>query len=193
MAGYESQYLTGKLLVAMPSLGDPRFQRAVIFICAHDAGGAMGLVINHVMPGVDFKELVKQLKIQSDIKVNFKDLSLPVMYGGPVESARGFLLHSSDFSNADTMHIGHSIGVTGTLEALRDVATGQKPENLMFILGYAAWESGQLEAEIVQNAWLVIDRDEALIFDPDHSAKWTQAINKLGIDPGMLSAHAGRA
>src|SRR5262245_9694033 len=110
-----SPYLTGKLLLAMPAMGDPRFHRAVIFMCAHDANGAMGLVINHTLPGLEFSQLLTQLKIASDINVNFRDL--PVMAGGPVESARGFLLHPADFSRKDTVKID-TFGITGTVEAL---------------------------------------------------------------------------
>lgn len=193
MATQQNDYLVGKLLIAMPGMGDPRFHRAVIFVCAHDAEGAMGLVINNTMSGVDFTDLVGQLKIESDIKINFDKLNLPVMCGGPVESARGFLLHSGDFARAETMKVNKSYGVTGTLEALKDVALGNGPDNLIFILGYAGWEAGQLDAEILQNTWLIAEPDEALIFGDDPTAKWTQAVGKLGIDPAMLSGTAGRA
>jgi len=189
----QNHYLTGKLLIAMPSMGDPRFHRAVIFICAHDEEGAMGLVINHTMPGIEFNDLIGQLKLESDIKVNFEKLNLPVMYGGPVETARGFLLHSNDFARDDTMKIDKSYGVTGTVDALKDIAKGDKPENLLFILGYAGWEAGQLEVEIQQNAWLVVDPDPSIIFDREPEGKWLQAVNKLGIDPAMLSSAAGSA
>tara|TARA_R110001592_G_scaffold3525_16_gene19989 strand:+ start:30481 stop:31065 length:585 start_codon:yes stop_codon:yes gene_type:complete len=190
----KNNYLTGKLLLAMPSLGDPRFHRAVIFVCAHDEEGAMGLVVNHIMPSVEFNDLVDQLKLESDIKVDFQKLDLPVMYGGPVETARGFLLHSGDFSRDDTMKINKSYGVTGTVDALKDIASGgNKPENLMFVLGYAGWDAGQLDFELQQNAWLVVDSDPDLVFGGDPDDKWTQAVNKLGIDPGMLSAMSGNA
>ena len=193
MASQKEEYLTGKLLIAMPNMGDPRFHRAVIFVCAHDEGGAMGLVVNHVLPGIDFNDLVKQLRIQSDIKINFDELDLPVMYGGPVESARGFLLHSGDFIRADTMQVNRFYGVTGTLDALKDIAQGKGPENLMFILGYAGWDAGQLETEIMQNAWLVSEPDQDIVFAANHQNKWTQAVGKLGIDPAMLSGDIGRA
>ncbi len=178
----------------MPSMGDPRFHRAVIFVCAHDEEGAMGLVVNHAMPGIEFNELIGQLKLESDIKVDFEKLNLPVMYGGPVETARGFLLHSGDFSRDDTMKINKSYGVTGTVDALKDIAVGDnKPENLMFILGYAGWEAGQLDVEMQQNSWLVVEADHDLVFGGDPDDRWTQAVNKLGIDPGMLSGVAGSA
>lgn len=187
----ETNYLTGKLLIAMPNMGDPRFHRAVIFVCAHDDEGAMGLVINHEMPGLEFGELVSQLKFESDI--TFDDLELPVMYGGPVESARGFLLHSTDFKRVDTMRISDEYNITGTVDALEEIMQGEKPENMMFILGYAGWTAGQLEDEIQQSAWLVVDPDPALIFEGDPDSKWLRAVNKLGIDPAMLSGASGRA
>jgi len=193
VAQKQDNHLVGKLLLAMPSMGDPRFHRAVIFICAHDEEGAMGLVINHSMPGIEFNDLMGQLKLESDIRVDFEKLNLDVMYGGPVETARGFLLHSGDFTRADTMMVNKSYGVTGTVDALKDIATGKKPENLMFILGYAGWEAGQLDEEIQNNAWLVVDPDPDLVFGDNPEAKWTQAVNKLGIDPAMLSSVAGRA
>ena len=189
----KKEYLTGRVLIAMPGMGDPRFHHAVILICAHDKKGAMGLVINHVLPGIEFNDLLGQLKVESDIKVSFEKMKLPVMCGGPIESARGFFLHSGDFKHEDTIHVNASFGVTGTLDALKDVVSSKKPENLMFILGYAGWEAGQLENEIMQNAWLVAEPDEEIIFTPDYKNKWTQAVNKLGIDPGLLSSSAGRA
>lgn len=193
MGQSSDHYLTGKLLLAMPNMGDPRFHRAVIFVCAHDEQGAMGLVINHIMPSIEFNDLVKQLKVESDIKVNFEALDLEVMYGGPVESARGFLLHSGDFSRDDTMRVDGSYGVTGTVDALKDVASGKGPNDLLFMLGYAGWDAGQLDIEIQESAWLVVDPDQDLIFGSDPSDKWTRGINKLGIDPAMLSGLSGNA
>ncbi|MGH1403900.1 MAG: YqgE/AlgH family protein [Alphaproteobacteria bacterium] len=192
-SGQDNHYLKGKLLLAMPSMGDPRFERAVVFICAHDKNGAMGLVINQTMPNVAFSDLVKQLKLESDIKVDFEKLNLPVMCGGPVESARGFLLHSSEFTRHDTMNVDSSFGVTGTVDALKDVACGNGPEDLLFILGYAGWTAGQLDTEIQQNAWLVIDAIPELIFAGTADEKWARAVETLGIDPSMLSTSAGRA
>jgi len=191
-----SNYLVGKLLLALPSMGDPRFHRAVIFICAHDEEGAMGLVINHEMPGVEFKELVGQLKLESDIKIDFEKLKLPVLCGGPVESARGFLLHSDDFSREDTMRVegdAYGYGVSGTVDAIKDIAKGDGPDDLLFILGYAGWDAGQLDAEIAQNSWLVVEPDPELIFGGDAEDKWTRAVNKLGVDPAMLSSISGSA
>ncbi len=191
MARAENNYLTGKLLIAMPSMNDPRFYRAVIFMCAHDAEGAMGLMINHEMPEIEFDDLVSQLKFESDM--TFDNLSLPVMYGGPVECARGFLLHSNDFNRADTMQIAHNYGITGTVDALHDIARGKRPKDLLFILGYAGWDAGQLDEELQQASWLVVDADPDLIFGGDPDEKWLRAVTKLGIDPAMLSGASGRA
>lgn len=186
-------YLAGKLLLATPGMGDPRFHRAVIFLCAHDENGAMGLVINHVMPGVGFRDLVGQLKVQSDIKLDLEKLDMNVMCGGPVESARGFLLHSSDFVRDDTLRVDNLYGVTGTVEALREVVYGNRPDAMLFILGYAGWDAGQLDIEIQDNAWLVVDPDPDLVFGGEPEEKWTRAVRKLGVDPAMLSAFTGRA
>lgn len=188
-----ASYLTGKLLLAMPSMGDPRFHKAVIFICAHDENGAMGLVINHTMPGLELSQLLEQLKIHSEIKVDLDKISIPILSGGPVESARGFLLHSTDFVQKDTVKIDERYGITGTIDALKEIASGNGPERLLFILGYAGWSPGQLEHEIQDNAWLVADADPEIIFRAPAEEKWTLAINTLGINPAMLSGAAGRA
>lgn len=185
--------LAGKLLLAMPGLGDPRFYRAVIFMCAHDEKGAMGLVINHTLPGIEFRSLLEQLKISSDIKVDLAGLDVPVMCGGPVEAARGFILHSSDFNQKDTVAVGDFYGITGTIEALKIIAGGGGPDNLLFLLGYAGWGPGQLDQEIQDNSWLVAEPDPAIIFHAEPDEKWTMAVQKLGFDPGMLSSEAGRA
>ncbi len=186
-------YLTGKLLLAMPNLGDPRFNRAVIFICAHDEKGAMGLVINHVLPGLEFSDLLKQLKIASDIHVGLESLHMPVLSGGPVESSRGFLLHSDDFRQKETVTIAGNYSVTGTLEALKEIVRGKGPEKMLFILGYAGWDAGQLEHEIQDNAWLVTDANPDIIFGSSPEHKWNKDAKTIGIKPGMLSHSAGRA
>lgn len=186
-------YLTGKLLLAMPGMGDLRFHKAVIFICAHDENGAMGLVVNHTLPGLEFGQLLKQLGISSNIELPLNDLSVPVLSGGPVEAARGFLLHSGEFNQTDTIKIDDHYSVTGTVDALKEVATGKGPEKMLFILGYAGWSPGQLDDEIQNNSWLVVDPDPGLIFEALPDEKWDMAIAKLGIDPGMLSGEAGRA
>ena len=187
-----SGYLAGKLLLAMPMMGDPRFHRAVIFLCAHDEKGAMGLVVNHTLSGVDFSQLLDQLKIISNIQVDLKNLSIPIMSGGPVEGSRGFLLHSSEFRQADTITINPSFSVTGTLDALKAIAKGEGPAHMLFILGYAGWGAGQLEKELQDNSWLVVDPDPDIIFATSPEKKWDVAIQKLGVNPAMLSGVAGR-
>jgi putative transcriptional regulator len=189
----QGQFLTGKLLLSMPSMSDPRFERAVIFVCAHDEKGAMGLVINNALPDLRFDDLLKQLNIHSDIKIDVKDAAIPVMNGGPVDNARGFLLHSAEYKQTDTVTIDDFYGVTGTVDALKEVAEGAGPDQVLFILGYAGWSAGQLDQEIQQNAWLVVDPDPSLVFHSSPGEKWTMAVQKLGIDPGMLSGVAGQA
>ncbi len=183
-------YLTGRLLLAMPAMGDPRFHKAVIYMCAHDENGAMGLVINHVLPGIDLTQLLEQLNITPE---QDKTPDTPVLSGGPVETARGFVLHSSDFSQSDTIKIDEKFSVTGTIDALKTIASGEGPDKMLFILGYAGWGSGQLDQEIQQNAWLVTDADPELIFAAAPDEKWDKAIGQMGIDPAMLSGQAGRA
>ncbi len=186
----QDNYLTGRLLLAMPAMGDPRFHKAVIYMCAHDENGAMGLVINHTLPGVDLSQLLKQLNITPE---ETKARDSAVMSGGPVETARGFVLHSNDFEQSDTIKIDEDFYVTGTIDALKAIAGGDGPDKMLFILGYAGWSKGQLDQEMQQNAWLVTDPDPDLIFAAPPEEKWTKAIQKLGIDPAMLSGEAGRA
>lgn len=185
----ENRYLTGRLLIAMPQMSDTRFHKAVIFICAHDANGAMGLVINHTLPGLELSTLLSQL----DIPGVTYGADVPVMSGGPVETARGFILHAGSFNQIESLKIEQDIYVTGTIDALKAIAQGRGPEKLMFILGYAGWTAGQLDYEMQQNAWLVTDADADLIFSNDPEGRWERAIRKIGIDPSMLSGDAGRA
>lgn len=188
-----SDSLTGQLLLAMPGMGDPRFHKAAIFLCMHGSKGAMGFVINHAVPGIYFSDLLKQLDIESDIIVPQNIAKKPVMSGGPVETARGFLLHSNDFKTPDTIHVDDNFGVTGTLDALQAVAKGSGPKKTIFTLGYAGWGPNQLEQEIQQNAWLSISTTQDLLFNTPPDAIWTGAIASLGIDPGMLSTQSGQA
>lgn len=183
-------YLAGKLLLAMPGMGDPRFHKAVIFVCAHDEQGAMGLVVNRPLPDLSMTALYKQLHIEAQAD---KNRAITVMGGGPVETARGFFLHSPDFEQPDTVKIDKTFSVTGTVDAMKAVAAGDGPEKMLFMLGYAGWGAGQLDAELQQNAWLTADPDPALIFATSPEDKWDRAVHKLGINPAMLSAEAGRA
>ena len=185
----DAGYLTGHLLIAMPSMRDPRFQRTVIYLCAHNAEGAMGLVVNRLIGSITFPDLLEQLDIEHG------DLGdeIHVHFGGPVESGRGFVLHSTDYEKEGTLQVSDSVGLTATVDILRDMAVGSGPRRSMLALGYAGWGPGQLDSEIQANGWLHAEADEALIFDPDLDGKWEGAIAKLGFDMTMLSGDAGHA
>ena len=184
-------YLTGKLLLAMPSIGDPRFDHAVIYICAHDDKGAMGLAINQEAPGLQFDKVLEQLGVVSDIELDYKTFPSSVLNGGPVDPGRGFLLHTSEFNQNETIRVNDHIGVTGTIEALRDIALGNGPEQFLFILGYAGWSAGQLEDELRQNVWLGCEPNDEIIFTTDMQEKWKNSISTLGFDPSMLVGNTG--
>lgn len=182
--------LTGALLVAMPGMGDPRFDRSVIFICAHSADGAMGLIINKPAPDVTLGALMEQLDIEPQQDAH----QMQVHVGGPVETSRGFVLHRRDYaSRLKTLEVGGAFGMTATLDVLEDIAAGQGPRDPLVMLGYAGWGPGQLEGEIARNGWLTVDADPALVFSPDSDGKWAAALGTLGIDPLALSGTAGRA
>lgn len=191
----QGNYLAGKMLLAMPGMGDPRFHRAVIFICAHDSKGAMGLVINHRLPGIDLSQLLQQMNIRSPDAPQARPMAeaQPVMSGGPVESARGFVLHSPEFHQADTVKVNDDFSVTGTIDALRAIAGGNGPARMLFILGYAGWGAGQLDREIQDNAWLITDATADIVFGAPIDEKWDRGIKLLGINPAMLSGDGGRA
>ena len=182
--------LTGKLLIAMPGMGDPRFEHSVVFLCSHSDEGAMGLIVNKPARDVRFFDLLEQL----DIKPSEDNLDRQVHYGGPVESARGFVLHSGDYqSNLQTLEVSEAFSMTATLDILEDIAEGDGPSRALMMLGYSGWGAGQLEGEIAQNGWLTVDADPELVFGADDEAKWTAALRALGVDPKGLSATAGRA
>ena len=184
-----SGYLTGQLLIAMPQMNDPRFARTVIYICAHTADGAMGLVINREIEALTFPDLLKQLSIEAEVV----DDKIQVLFGGPVETGRGFVLHSSDYVQNTTMLVDKQVGLTATMEVLKDIASGNGPRLNILALGYAGWGPGQLDAEIHANGWLTVPADDELIFDPDLDNKWERALAKIGIDSSMLSGEAGHA
>ncbi|MBT4490653.1 MAG: YqgE/AlgH family protein [Rhodospirillaceae bacterium] len=185
----EDVYLTGQLLVAMPTMGDPRFERTVIYMCAHSADGAMGLVVNKEANEIDFPELLSQLEIETgDIKN-----PIPVLTGGPVETGRGFVLHSMDYSQDSTLKVTEDVGLTATVDILRAIAEGEGPAQSLLTLGYAGWSSGQLDNEIQANGWLNVSADASILFDEELGNKWDRAVRKVGIDPSFLSAEAGHA
>jgi putative transcriptional regulator len=186
----KSTTLTGKLLLAMPAMGDPRFFKAVIFVTSHDANGAMGLVINHSIMDMTLGNLLKQMKIEPAAGA---PLDLPVLCGGPVESGRGFLLHTTEFTLPETVIVGDRYGLSGTIDALKIIADGKGPRDLVFVLGYAGWGAGQLEQEIQDNAWLIAEADPNLIFGTSLDDKWDRAYARLGVDPRRLASESGHA
>lgn len=182
--------LGGKVLVAMPGMGDPRFARSVILICAHTPEGAMGLIVNHPARDASFRNLLDHLEIAT--APGGRDL--PVHFGGPVERGRGFVLHSRDYSGgAATMTIPGGLAMTATLDVLEALAQGRGPERALLALGYAGWGPGQLEGEIRRNDWIVAEAPEALLFAADDGGKWAAVLRGAGIDPVSLSGTAGRA
>jgi len=182
--------LCGKLLIAMPEMGDQRFSHSVVYICAHSEEGAMGLIVNKPAPDIRFAHLLEQLGIETQARVR----DIRVHIGGPVENSRGFVLHSQDYrSEAGTLDIDDDISMTATMDVLEDLAKGRGPDTSMLALGYAGWGPGQLESEIGQNAWLTSDPQSDIIFGRANEHKWTSALKLLGIDPLLLSGTAGRA
>ncbi|MCF3973836.1 YqgE/AlgH family protein [Paracoccus salsus] len=184
--------LTGKILIAMPGMADPRFQRSVVLVCAHSEEGAMGLVLNRPLPEIDFSDLLEQLGIEADDAAR----QIEVRFGGPVEPGRGFVLHNVPAHGNDPegrLRISGALAMTTTRDILEDLAHGQGPESAVLALGYAGWGPGQLEDEMLQNGWLTGDGAEELIFGADHDDKWQAALRAQGIDPSLLSAAAGHA
>lgn len=177
----------------MPNMGDPRFHRAVILICAHDDNGAMGLQINQPLPGLNFPQMLDQLNIHGPESNHSGVSDILVLGGGPVENTRGFLLHDYKFRHNETIPVTDDIAVTGTIDALRDVAVGKGPKKMVFVLGYSGWTAGQLDQEIQENVWLVMDADRDVVFTVPVEDKWTYGIRALGVDLAMLSGEAGRA
>ena len=185
----EDIYLPGQLLIAMPSMTDPRFEKSVIYMCAHNSDGAMGLVINRAIDSLTFPELLEQLEIDSGSGGD----QIRVLFGGPVEQARGFVLHSPDYLQDASLVVDDNVVLTATIDILRAIADGTGPNNCLLALGYAGWGAGQLDSEIKSNGWLSVDADEDLVFGCDLDEKWERAMTKIGIDPRMLSDSAGHA
>jgi putative transcriptional regulator len=190
-------YLDGQMLIAMPTMGDDRFARSVIYVCAHSPEGAMGIIVNQPASNISFRDLLVQLDV-----VETADLIEPppvtggvkVLKGGPVETSRGFVLHSSDFFiENSTLPIDDGVCLTATLDILKAIARGDGPKSAVLALGYAGWAPGQLENEIHQNVWLHCAADSELIFGQDNEGKYEKALKKIGIDLGMLSSEAGHA
>ena len=185
----DGSYVTGQLLIAMPGMRDERFAKSVIYMCAHTEEGAMGLVLNQRLDSLTFAELISQLEL--DEKHFSKDV--PVHFGGPVESGRGFVLHTSDYQQDATLEVVNGVALTATVDILKAIAQGKGPQKSLLALGYAGWGPGQLDMEIRANGWLQVPSDSEIIFDIEPDTKWEQAIQRLGIDPRMLSDDVGHA
>jgi putative transcriptional regulator len=183
------RHLTGQLLVAMPGMADPRFARSVVFLCAHSPEGAMGLVVNRRLDTVSFADIAGQIGLDPDEIA----AELPIHFGGPVEPARGFVLHSADHVAEGSLVVDERFALTATVEILKQIARGAGPKRRLLALGYAGWAPGQLDAEIQANAWIVVPADPELVFSADNDSKWTRALKTIGIDPSLLSMHMGHA
>src|SRR5580692_9431975 len=195
--GLKRSFLDGQMLIAMPSMGDERFARTVIYMCAHSADGAMGIVVNQPAAHISFSDLLVQLDVipaKELIELPGRAGGVKVLKGGPVDTQRGFVLHSADFFiENSTLPIDEGICLTATLDILKAIARGAGPVSAILALGYAGWAPGQLESEIQGNGWLHCPPDSELIFGPDIGGKYDKALKKIGIDLGMLSSEAGHA
>ena len=181
--------LTGKLLISMPSLEDERFYKTVIYICAHSSEGTMGIIINKKIDYDLYPDLLEQLGIDKPLSGK----KLYIRYGGPVETGRGFVLHSDEVIQKETLSIGKGVALTSNVEFFEDLSKGKGPENSIFALGYAGWGPGQIEKEILANSWMTLSADSKFLFDEEVSNKWNKAYNLLGVDPKKLSQFSGRA
>ena len=186
--------LTGRLLIAAPNMGDPRFKSAVIYICSHDSSGAMGITINKQMVksggALQLSDMLSNIGIEGDVRV----ADTPVLEGGPVDIDRGFVLHSADYFKRETsLKLSDTLSLTSTKDILEALVKDDAPEKAMLAVGYSGWGAGQIEREVQDNAWIIADADDAIIFDTDLSGKWTKALASLGIRPEMLSRSGGSA
>jgi putative transcriptional regulator len=182
-------FLTGQLLIAMPAMADPRFSQSVIYLCAHTSEGAMGLIVNRPVVKPTFEELLKQLKVAP----HPPHRQIRLCAGGPVENARGFVLHTVDWVGEGSLRVNDEFALTASLDVLQAIAEGGGPRECLLALGYAGWGPGQLDQEMQQNAWLSGPADEPLLFDSGHGTKWIRALGKLNVDPLLLSDVAGHA
>ena len=189
--GSDGDFLAGSLLIAMPGIGDPRFERAVILMCAHSADNAMGVAVNQPLDGLSLGDLLDRL----GVKPKAVSMAQAVLAGGPVDRERGFVIHTADYATSDsTLPVTEELSLTPTREVLEAMADAERrPRQSILALGCATWGAGQLEQEIRENVWLACEADESLVFDEDHQTKWTRALAKIGVRPDHLSAQAGRA
>jgi putative transcriptional regulator len=188
--------LQGQFLIAMPNMGDTRFEKSVVYLCAHSADGAMGFVINRTLETPTIPQFLHQLNIVNDEERDAMPPELsqaPLYSGGPVEPGRGFVLHSPDYHSETTIAIDETVSLTATLEILRVISLGRGPGRVFMALGYSGWAAGQLEEEIAANGWLTCNADSGLIFDRDQDTKYTRALRSMGVNPLLLSTQAGHA
>ncbi|MBU6497837.1 MAG: YqgE/AlgH family protein [Rhodospirillales bacterium] len=181
--------LTGQVLIAMPAMGDPRFAHSVVYLCAHTPEGAMGIVLNRPLAEPSFADLLSQLGVDPVPPAR----QVRLCEGGPVDNARGFVLHTTDWTDAASLRVDDALALTANLDILKAIAAGGGPARGLLALGYAGWGPGQLDAEIQQNAWLTAPADLDLVFDAADDTKWRRALAKLHVDPVQLSSVAGRA
>jgi putative transcriptional regulator len=184
----EPLYLSGRMLLAMPGMGDPRFEKAVIAMCVHDENGALGIGLGRIVPRLSFHDLLRQLDIDPGIAPD-----VAIHLGGPVEPTRGFLLHSNDWSGTDSIQVGDRWTLSATLDILRAIAAGKGPASWVAALGYAGWGAGQLEQELRGNGWFATPGSESLLYECDVGSRWSAAFRQAGIDPRLLTADFGNA
>jgi len=184
----DPKYLSGQLLLAMPGMGDLRFEKAVIAMCVHDENGALGIGLGRIVPRIGFHDLLGQLDIAPGVAPD-----VPIHLGGPVEPQRGFLLHSPDWGGQDSVHVGDRWVLTATLDILRAIAEGRGPTRWIAALGYAGWGAGQLEQELCGNGWFATQGSDALLYECDVESRWAAAFHSAGIDTRLLAAGFGTA
>ncbi len=183
-------YLNGKLLIAAPGMRDPRFAHSLVYVCGHSDEQTMGLVVNHPLESLRLPDLLEQMGIESNISTP----DSPVLYGGPIERERGFVLHSLDYASSQTtLPVSDTIGLTASRDILVALNSQDAPRHSALALGFANWGAGQIEDEMQENAWLVCDASEDLVFDDQHDTKWERALASIGVDPTRLSINAGHA
>lgn len=181
-------YLSGQLLLALPGMGDPRFARAVIAMCAHDGDGALGIGVGRLVPRLRLHELLRQVEIDPGVAPD-----APIHLGGPVDPQRGFVLHGLDWGGQDTLVVGNVWALTSTLDVLRAIAEGRGPSRWLVALGYAGWGPEQLDEEMTGNAWFVTPASDALLFDTDVDHRWSATFASAGVDARLLASAIGHA
>jgi putative transcriptional regulator len=182
-------YLPGQFLIAMPHMPDVRFQRSVIYLCAHTAEGAMGLIVNKALDSLTVPELMEHLKVPMEVELK----PTKIHFGGPVETSRGFVLHSCDYVEQATLVVGNELALTATIDVLKAIGRNAGPRQTLMTLGYAEWGAGQLDAELQANVWLHAPADDSIIFDLSNDSKWERALERIGVNVSMLSSEAGHA